>query len=148
MLRDDEVVVVALAVAAPRGFMRRFTRTSFRSLILSLAGGASIGLSCGPEATETEPRPSDDEIAEFYTEFCVYWAQCDASAWQSVGECADVQVAGYENLPTACLNRLIEYQRCVIEQECEKFNTPTPAEECRPLKQAIDQVDCGGMPAP
>ncbi len=130
--------------------MRRFIRAAIPPLAAFVLAGI-LGFACADDDVETEERPGDAELITFYTEFCTRLEECApefSASWNSGVECAEFAVATYRTLPTACLNRLIEYQRCVIEQECEKFNTPTPAEECRPLKQALDQVDCGGMPAP
>jgi hypothetical protein len=113
-----------------------------------LAVGASFGLACADDSTATGPRPSDEELLAFYTEFCTHWVECDETSWTTVVECAEYQVAAYDPLPSACLNRVIDYHRCGTELECEMFLNTQNDVTCSPLRDAIADVDCGGMSAP
>lgn len=129
--------------------MRRITRPIVHPLTLALLAafaGGMLALACAPESTETEERPSDDELLAFYTEFCVDWEGCEDSSW-TVAECAAVQIDAYGKLPTACLNRVIEFHRCAIALECEQY-LDIADRTCDPAEDAIHDVDCGGMAAP
>lgn len=128
--------------------MRRIIGPCFRALIsFAFWGTASSG--CADDAVEPEKRLSTDELLEFYTEFCARWQECtDAFSWSSAAECADVQVDYYNMLPTGCLNTVVDYHQCTIQQECAIFENATLGGACAEAKDAIRQVDCGGLSAP
>ncbi len=128
--------------------MRRFTRFAFGPLVAT-ALGVLVGLACGDDAVEPEARPSEDELLEFYTDFCSHWEECEQSfTWADPSACANDQVDYYEKLPTGCLNRVVDYHRCARDLTCEKFNSATTDTTCRPARDAIANVDCGGFSAP
>jgi hypothetical protein len=130
--------------------MRWITWSLVGSLVRGLAGlsvGTLVGVACTEDSTETEPRPSDDELLAFYTDFCLDWQDCQPDAVESVAGCAKFQVEGYGKLPTACLNRLLDYHRCAMDLDCEAYNDPNDR-SCSPEESVIHDVDCGGMAAP
>ena len=93
----------------------------------------------------------DPELLDFYTGFCTEWKECVpnfAAEWSSVQECAEYSVMTYEKLPTACLNRVITYHQCGIDSECDAFKQNGTVFTCVAERDAIKNVDCGGMSAP
>jgi len=113
----------------------------------------SLGLGCADDRAQTndEPRPTRDELLEFYVGFCTHWEGCVpnfSAEWSSVQECAEHQVNTYEKLPTACLNRVVTYHQCGTDSECDVYKQNGTMLTCVAERDAINDVDCGGMSAP
>ncbi len=121
-------------------------RPPARALRLAILAVLLAG-ACAEDSTETEPRPSHDELLAFYTDFCLDWQNCDPDGVASVEACASDQVEGYGKLPTACLNRVMDFHRCAMDLDCETYNDQND-KTCYPEKSVIHDVDCGGMAAP
>jgi len=114
-----------------------------------VAGSSLFGCADDSKQPGDEPRPTQNELLEFYTRFCEHWEGCVpnfAAEWSSVQQCAEFQVEGYDKLPTACLNRVVDLHECVMDSECASYGEPDPT--CPAEREAIKAVDCGGMSAP
>lgn len=123
--------------------MRRNFRAAVRALISCALVGA-VGPGCSEDGGESDPRPSADEVQRFYERFCERGDECIVpSAWPSVAACADAQVDQYGMRPTACLNLILDYHQCVVEQDCGIFENPSSDRDCIGLKNAVLAAECG-----
>ena len=142
---------------------RRSPRASVgpRALLLSsvLLAAVAASAACSGEAEDPldAPRPTHDDLLEFYTTFCTLWLGCVPNpelAFGSVAECAEFQVDYYEQLPTTCLDRVIVFHQCAIDLACDAYPPAIPLQVdlgfyvCKAEREAIMDVDCGGMSAP